>query len=265
MENREILERKRPPADFRISYGAAPRQFGDLRVPRPAAAKHPVAIVLHGGFWRARFTLDYMGHLCAFLQRAGMATWNLEFRSIGDAGGAWPGTFDDAAAGASHLLRIADEHNLDLARIVMVGHSAGGQLALWLASKQPSRGCVSLGGVADLKRAWELGLGDGVVAELLGGSPSEVPERYRAADPMQLLPLGVSQRLIHGRGDTIVPFEIAERYAEAAQAKGDDAKLIALDGGHFEPVDPETAQWAAASAEILQMVAQPSDAAEKAG
>jgi acetyl esterase/lipase len=255
MENREILERKPPLADFRIPYGPAPRQFGDLRVPRPGTAKHPVAIVLHGGFWRARFTLDYMGHLCASLQRAGIASWNLEFRSIGDAGGAWPGTFDDAAAGAAHLLRIADVHNLDLARIVLMGHSAGGQLALWLASKQRSRGCVSFGGVANLKRAWELGLGDGVVAELLGGSLSEVPKRYRAADPTELLPLGVPQRLIHGRDDTIVPFEIAERYAEAAQAKGDDAKVIAVDGGHFEPVDPETAQWAAARAEILQMAA----------
>lgn len=254
MENREILERKPPPADFRISYGPAPRQFGDLRVPRPGGTKHPVAIVLHGGFWRSRFTLDYMGHLCGSLQQAGIATWNLEFRSIGDDGGGWPGTFDDAAVGAAHLLQIAEEHNLDLARIVTVGHSAGGQLALWLASKRLSRGCVSLGGVANLKRAWELGLSESVVAELLGGDPSEVPERYRAADPVELLPLGVPQRVFHGRSDTIVPFEIAEHYVEVAQAKGDDAKVIALDGGHFELVDPETTQWAAAKAEIMRMV-----------
>jgi acetyl esterase/lipase len=255
MENREILDREAPPADFRISYGPEPRQFGDLRVPRPGSAKHPVAVVLHGGFWRSRFTLDYMGHLCRSLQRAGIATWNLEYRSVGDAGGGWPGTFDDAAAGAAHLSEIADEHHLDVARIVTVGHSAGGQLALWLASKQLSRGCVSLGGVAALKRAWELGLSNSVVAELLGGGPNEVPERYRAADPIELVPLGVPQRLFHGQGDTIVPLEIAERYAEAARAKGDDAKVIALDGGHFEPVEPETNQWAAAvKAEILRMV-----------
>jgi acetyl esterase/lipase len=260
MENREILERKAPRADFRILYGSEPKQFGDLRVPRPNGAKHPVAVVLHGGFWRNRFTLDYLGHLCQSLQQVGIATWNLEYRSIGDAGGAWPGTFDDAAAGAAHVLQLADEHNLDPARIVTLGHSAGGHLALWLASRQLSRGCVSLGGVADLKRAWELGLSNSVVAELLGGNPSEVPERYRAADPMELLPLPsvegrmVPQRLFHGRDDTIVPLEIAERYAAVAQVKGDDAKVIVLDGGHFEPVDPETAQWAAVKAEILRMV-----------
>jgi pimeloyl-ACP methyl ester carboxylesterase len=135
-----------------------------------------------------------MGHLCASLRQAGIATWNLEYRSIGDPGGAWPGTFDDAAAGAAHLLQIAGAHNLDLARVVMVGHSAGGHLALWLASMKPSCACVSLGGVATLKRAWELGLSETVVADLMGGSPSEVSERYRSADPIELLPLSVPQR-----------------------------------------------------------------------
>ncbi len=243
---------------MRLRYGSAPRQFGDLRVPK-LAGKHPVAIVLHGGFWRSKFNLAYMGHLCESLRDAGVATWNLEYRSIGDPGGGWPGTGQDVASGASYLRVIADAHQLDLTRVVALGHSAGGQLAMWLAAKGNPKltGAIALGGVVDLERAWELKLSDTVTATFLGGAP----DQHRDADPMRLLPLGIPQRLFHGVDDDIVPIEISRHYAERARSLGDSAKLIELPGGHFEPVDPRTAQWVAVRDEIARMVKSSSSSA----
>jgi fermentation-respiration switch protein FrsA (DUF1100 family) len=103
---------------------------------------------------------------------------------------------------------------------------------------------VSLAGVCDLRRAWELGLSQGVVAELLGGGPEQVPERYAAASPRELLPLGVQQFLVHGAADDIVPLELSSRYHDAAAASGDRVTFIPLPGmGHFEPIDPRSAAW----------------------
>jgi len=240
-----ILDLTPPPADARIAYGTAPQQFGDLRMPK-GAGPFPVVIVIHGGFWRSAYSLEHIGHLCAALTRAGFATWSLEYRRIGDPGGGWPGTGEDIASGAEYLRKLAEKYPLDLGRVAAVGHSAGGQLALWLAAEHrlPLRGVVSLAGVADLRRAWELRLSDGVVGDLLGGAPDAVAERYRQASPMERLPLGVAQRLVHGTRDDIVPFEISQKYQAAAAAAGDDARLIALEGaGHFELIDPRSREW----------------------
>ncbi|HYR86658.1 MAG TPA: alpha/beta hydrolase [Terriglobia bacterium] len=242
----------------RIAYGSDPLQFGDLRLPRDAGL-HPVVIVIHGGFWRARYDLEYIGHLCAALTAAGIATWSLEYRRIGNPGGGWPGTLQDVARGADHLRLMAVTHRLDLARVIALGHSAGGHLALWLGSRRkipPDNplhthdplhlaGIVSLAGVADLKRAWELRLSNTVVADFLGGSPEEAPDRYHVASPIEQLPFDIPQKLLHGTADMDVPFELSERYVSAATARGDAADLITLDdAGHFELVDPRTKEFA---------------------
>lgn len=254
-----ILDLSPPPADARIAYGEAPQQFGDLRLPA-GATPHPVAIVIHGGYWRAAYSLDHIGHLCAALTRAGVATWSLEYRRIGDPGGGWPAAGQDVLRGAQHLRSLAGRYPLDLTRVVAIGHSAGGQLALWLAAQHPQhqvplRGVVALAAVADLRRAWELGLSRGVVADLLGGTPHDVPERYRQASPIELLPLHLPQRLLHGTNDDVVPIEISRRYQAAAAAAGDDARLIELPGaGHFELIDPRTPQWKSVQAAVLDLV-----------
>jgi acetyl esterase/lipase len=245
LSSRDILTLPCPAADARITYGSQPRQFADLRIPGSPDQRRPVVITIHGGFWRNQFNLTYMGHLCTALKRLGIATWNIEFRSIGDRGGAWPGTFDDVAAAAAHLRTIAGQYHLDLDRTIALGHSAGGHLGLWLSSKTKLRGVVGLGAVADIGRARKLHLSNGVV-DLLHAPAS--------GDPMQILPLHTSQRLFHGKDDDIVPIDLVRRYVDAAQKKGDDAKLIELDGGHFEPVDPRTKQWAAVAEEVRRLL-----------
>jgi acetyl esterase/lipase len=244
------------PEGPRRSYGSDPFQFGDLRLPA-GSGPHPVAVVIHGGFWRFQFDLQHIARLAMALTAAGWATWNIEYRRLGNPGGGWPGTFQDVAAAADYLRQLAVDNALDLDRVLAVGHSAGGHLALWLAARSripkdsplhasqplPLRAVVALAGVADLRRAWELALSNKVVESLLGGSPAEVPERYASGSPVELLPLGVRQVLIHGTKDNIVPFEISQTYHRTAMAQGDEATLIPLDGaGHFEVVAPETAE-----------------------
>ena len=241
----------------RIRYGTEPQQFGDLRVPnRPGP--HAVVVVIHGGFWRNRYDLEHIGPLCTALTESGLATWSIEYRRLGDPGGGWPGTFLDVANAVNHLWTIAQQHHLDLDRVITMGHSAGGHLALWVAGLErvprhspirvsdplPLRAAISLAGVSDLRRAAELRLSAGVTPELIGGSPEQYPERYAAASPLELLPLGVRQFLLHGTNDDDVPFEISQRYYDAARAKGDDAQLISFpDIGHFELIDPESTVW----------------------
>lgn len=237
----DILRSSPPKADARVSYGKAPAQFGDLRMPA-GAGPHPIVIFYHGGFWRNTYSLDYAGHACAALARAGVATWNVEYRRIGDAGGGWPGTLDDAVHGAEFITILAKRYSIDLRRILVAGHSAGGQLALWLTIQRPVdlRGVVALAPVSDLRRAFALHLGDGAVAQFIGGSPDRLPQRYAATSPIQLLPISVPQRIIHGTKDDIIPFEMSERFAQASH----NAKLIPIQGaGHFELVDPRTRDW----------------------
>ena len=179
----------------RIPYGDDPLQFGDLRLP-PGDGPHPVVVVIHGGCWRSDFTLDYIGAFADALTRSGVATWTLEYRRVGDPGGGWPGTFRDVASGVDYLRAVARDHPLDLGRVVAVGHSAGGHLALWLGARStfddPALrgdeplgliGVVSLAGVDDLRRALDEGVCGDLAAQLVGGTPDEVPERYGLASP----------------------------------------------------------------------------------
>ena len=245
----DILKLPPPKANARIPYGKDPLQFGDLWLPS-GPGPHPTVVFIHGGYWRNAYTLDHAGHLCAALARAGAAVWSLEYRRIGDPGGGWPGTMDDVLHGAEHLMRLTQRYNLDLQRLVAAGHSAGGQLALWLAAQRALdlRGVIPLAAVSDLRRAFALQLGDGVVRQFLGGSPDQVPQRYAATSPMELLPISVPQRLIHGTADNIVPFDMSQRFVKASH----NAKLIPLEGaGHFELIDPRAREWETVRKNIL--------------
>jgi acetyl esterase/lipase len=256
MPGDDILSLVPPPADERVPYGSGAHQFGDLRLPK-GNGPHPVVMNIHGGFWRNEYDLTHAGHLCAALTAEGVATWNLEYRRIGNPGGGWPGTLDDVRTGAAHLEKIAAERSLDLKRVVAMGHSAGGHLVLWLAKPTAIalRGVVALAPVADLRRAWELKLSNTVVADLLGGSPQDLPDRYRSASPIELVPLGVAQRLLHGTNDDIVPLEISRRYVAAAKKSGDDSTLIEVAGaGHFELIDPRSSAWPVVKEAVLELV-----------
>ena len=268
----DIFTSQPAPADARIPYGPDPLQFGDLRLPpggEREGDKVPVVIVVHGGFWRNRYNLDHIGHACIALAQRGVATWSVEYRRIGDEGGAWPGTFLDVAAAADHLREIAPRYNLDLDRVVATGHSAGGHLALWLGARHripegdplytssplPLRGVVSLAGVADLRRGWEMRLSQGVVRDFMGATPDEEPSRYATASPIEMVPLGIPQALVHGTADENVPYEIAERYHAAVIAAGDDIKMVTLPGtGHFEVIDPGSREWPLVVSTLLEMV-----------
>lgn len=251
-----VLDAHPPRGAVRIPYGSHDSAFGDLWLPE-GSGPHPVVAVIHGGYWRARYGLDYMAHLCHALTHHGYAAWSLEYRRVGNAGGGWPGTFLDIARGADALRDLAPLHALDTGRVVALGHSAGGHLALWLAARPrlsddapiagrdplPVAGVAALAPVADLRLAHEWWLSDGAVVDLLDGSPQQVPERYDLASPAALLPLGVPQSLLHAPDDDSVPFEMSRVYVERATAAGDSARLVATEGGHFALVDPHSDAW----------------------
>lgn len=227
-------------------YGRHRSQFAELF--RPERADPPVAVVIHGGFWRARYGRRLERAVCQDLAERGWAAWNVEYRRLGAFnGGGWPATFDDVGAAIDAL---ADVDGLDRSTVVTIGHSAGGHLAAWAPTREGARvpvtGVISQAGVVDLRLASELGLGGGVVHRLMGGPPAKRAEAYAAGSPAERLPLGVPVLLTHGGRDDIVPPVVAERFAEAARAAGDDVELVLLDGeGHFGHLEPSNPLWSA--------------------
>jgi acetyl esterase/lipase len=264
--SRAILTRPAPAADQRIAYGKDESQFGELRLPK-TKGPHPVAIVIHGGCWMSQYGLGYMGHTSAALTEAGVATWNIEYRRVGNSGGGWPGTFEDAAHATDYLREIAGKYSLDLNRVVAVGHSAGGHLALLLAARHrvpkdsslysanplPLRGIVSLAGITDLRKTGTAC--DGEVIQFTGGEAKEKATIYDQASPITLVPLGIKQKIIQGGADNIIPMVMATDYVEAGKKKNDEVELIALkDADHFQLVDPNSPAWAAVQEAVKSLV-----------
>ncbi len=238
-------------------YGPHASQRADLYVP-PGPGPHPVIVLIHGGSWQKRYGKLFMRALAGDLLRRGYAVWNIEYRRVG-AGGGWPQTFADVAA-AIDQLAVLEDPRLDLDRVTLVGHSAGGHLALWAAGRANlpagaiaapapvhARRAISLAGVADLTDAYRLWHG-GAVRALMGGSPEEVPARYAAGDPIRLLPLEMPALLVHGVRDETVSIELSRNYAAAARAAGGEVELVEIEGpagSHRAHLDPRGAAWAA--------------------
>jgi acetyl esterase/lipase len=248
----DILSRPQPVPDKREAYGGDPNQFVELRLPR-GKGPYPVLLNLHGGYWRAKYDLSHAGHLCEALRTAGVATFNVEFRRVGDAGGGWPGTFADVRSVYRYVRQEADRFQLDLNRLVVMGHSAGGQLALCLAAHEASlTRAISLAGVVDLKKACALHLSHDAVVEFLGGTPEEVPEHYREADPMGLKISPARQWLVHGSDDDTVPVEFSRDYVAQKKKIGETVDLVEIPRcGHFDVIDPESAAFQQVTAAVV--------------
>jgi acetyl esterase/lipase len=242
-KSQDVLTDTPSPAGVRLNYGQDQFQFGDLRLP-PGKGPFPAAMFVHGGFWRARYDLQHAGFLCAALTKAGFVSWNIEYRRVGNPGGGWPGSFEDVTAGYQFLRQLAGEYPIDGKRIVVIGHSAGGQLALALAAHHNSmRAAVSLAGVLDLRRTWELHLSNDAVAEFLGGPPESVPEHYHEASPA-VLDIHCKQLIVHGVHDDTVPVAMSRAYVRQKKANGENITFLELpDSGHYELIDPKSAAW----------------------
>jgi acetyl esterase/lipase len=264
--SRSVLIRPAPAADQRIAYGKEEFQFGELRLPK-TAGPHPVAVVIHGGCWVSQYGLGYMGHVSAALAEAGVATWNIEYRRVGNAGGGWPGTAEDAARATDYLREIAGKYSLDLNRVVAAGHSAGGHLALLLGARKrlpkdhplysanplPLTGVVSLAGITDLRKTGTAC--DKEVIQLMNGEAKDKAAAYSLASPIDLLPLGVKQKIIQGGADNIIPMAMAREYVEAAKKKNDGVELIGLkDADHFQLVDPKSPAWPTVQEAVLSLL-----------
>lgn len=256
----DLTNRPRPTADATVAYGADHMQKVDVWVPA-GPGPHPVVLMVHGGCWQTSIAdRTLMDRVAGDLRDSGIAVWNIDYRGVDRAGGGYPGTFADAAAAADRLLTEAARFRLDPSRVVAVGHSAGGHLALWLAGRSrlprssplhtatplPIHHVISLGGLPDLEATAaspDNGCGTKVVERLVG---SDRADPYADTSVPRLFPLGVAQTLINGREDRIIPYRMATDYVARATAAGDRVALVTVpETGHVELVTPDTAAWAA--------------------
>lgn len=247
--NEEVMER---PADCRpfrtLRYGDDAAQCGDLYLPQ--SSRPPVVVLLHGGFWRMPYGREQLHAIACRLFARGIAVWNLGYRRVGAPGGGYPATLWDVAHGIDHLAHVVRSGvRLDLARVVVMGHSAGGQLALWAGARHDAivraHAVVALAPVCDLDATYDDGSGDGAVHAFMGGAPGELRVRYDDASPLRRLPLGVQQLIVHGDRDEELPLAVTQHYVEAARAAGDHVELeIPRNCDHMAPIDPDSAAFA---------------------
>jgi acetyl esterase/lipase len=234
----------------RIRYGPDPAQFGELHLPATGDSVATV-VVIHGGFWRARYTLELGTALAADLAARGYAAWNIEYRRVGSGGG-WPETFADTSAAIDALAGLP----VDTSRVITLGHSAGGQLAVWAAGRgalSPGNpgalpnvsvsGAVGQAAVLDLVGGYRAGIGDGQVGDLMGVSPEDDPARYDAADPMRQIPLPVPVICLHSPADQDVPFAHSADYVATARRAGARAELVETPGNHYSLIHVDTPAW----------------------
>lgn len=256
---RAVLTRPAPPPDLTLRYGDHAEHVIDVRVPPAGRTARRLVIFIHGGFWRAAFDRTHTGPLATDLAARGWPVASIEFRRVGQPGGGWPGTFDDVAAAiraTPRLLAEAGRSDLAADPPILAGHSAGGQLALWYAATGPVAqastevaGVLALAAVCDLRLAYERGLGADAVAELLGGGPDELPERYAAVDPMDHPRPAADTLLVHGTEDDRVPVDLSHRYAQHT-----GARVVELPGiEHFGLIDPESAAWPAVLSALTEL------------
>jgi len=245
------VRRRRPEVTTLVdAYGAHRLQVGEWFAP-PGEEPRPTVVLIHGGFWGTDYDRDLELPVAMDLAEQGYLCWNIDYRSGAEP---WPATLSDVAIAYDHLTRGAFAHRVDTSRVAVVGHSAGGHLAAWLASRHrlppdapgyhpdPLRPALAIpqAGVVALSAAAEAKLGRGAVHALLGGLPSAVPDRYAVADPLLLLPTGVRSVLIHSRRDRQVPLSQSQRYVEKATGAGDDCRLEVVRGDHFVHLDPKS-------------------------
>ncbi|MFC3503426.1 alpha/beta hydrolase family protein [Micromonospora krabiensis] len=246
---RAVLTRPAPEPDLTVAYGDHPDQIADLRVPAGSGPARPLVVVIHGGFWRAEYDRRHTGPLATALAALGHPVAQVEYRRTGQPGGGWPGTLTDVVSGVAALPRLAAAAmpgRVSGVAPILVGHSAGGHLALHVAGTAPATvgGVLALAPVADLAEAYRRDLDDGAVAALLGGGPDDVPERYAAADPRSLVPMQTRTVVVHGAQDRQVPVELSRDFVATARAAGSDISLIELpECEHFALIDPESVAW----------------------
>ncbi len=255
----DVLVQTAGPADVTVSYGEHRDQFGELRWP-PDAGPHPVVVVIHGGCWLPDFDLDHVRPLAEAITALGYVTWTIEYRRPAEDEDGWPETFMDAAAAVDHLRELADANDLDLDQITLLGHSAGGQLALWLAARPdfgadhplfevqalPVTRVLALAPITDMADyASEASGCPAGARRVLGGAPDERPKRYRAVSPVENLPRAVRVDLVHAVADPIVPLEQSERFVDLFKQAGGDIDLhrIPDPAGHFELVLTQGGGW----------------------
>jgi acetyl esterase/lipase len=249
-----FLARRRDRLPDTLAYGPEPSQEGDLWLPA-TDGPHPVALLLHGGFWYHAWERDLMDGLARDLAARGIAAWNVEYRRVG-AGGGWPVTGHDAGRATEHLAALAPVYGLDLGRVAVLGHSAGAQLALWVAARGRRASVhpalvVGLATIADLDAARADRIGGGSVTRLLDHADAGPDGALPNASPIERLPIGVPQILAHAVDDDVVPSSQTTRYAAAAIAGGDDVTVLQLEaGGHFDLIDPRTTAWATVAAAV---------------